>query len=88
MSNHPFNDPQVNPLPDANDIESGASQGKSFGGRRKSQTKLSTDRDRLRKIFIGLLGVGLVLGILTATGVVWVLHQFELTEPPAVEDTL
>lgn len=85
--NHPFHDPNSNPLPDANDIDQEfAADRPPLQGEKAGQN--SVDRRRLRNIFIGLLGIGLILGVLTATGIVWVLNRFDLTDPPVQERTL
>jgi hypothetical protein len=36
----------------------------------------------LRRAFLILLGTGLIIGALTATGVVWVMHHFNLIGVP------
>lgn len=85
MANNPFHDPKANPLPDANDIERETSAGEPT---HIESSQSSADRHQLRKILIGLLGIGLALGVLTATGIVWVLNRAGLSEPPAVERNL
>lgn len=75
-------------MPDANDIEQPRMGDIASPEQPPSRLNASGDRDRLKKLIIGLLGFGLLLGALTATGVVWTIRQLNLAEPPAVEDTL
>jgi hypothetical protein len=40
----------------------------------------------MRRIFLILLATGLVLGVLTATGVVWVMNRLDLIGVPTPQE--
>ena len=85
MTNHPFNEPRAKPLPDANDIGHRKLDGVSAPGSLSASSNSVGDRSHLKWLLIGLLGIGLLLGALTTTGVVWTMRQLDLTESPAAE---
>jgi hypothetical protein len=83
---NPFNDPQANPLPDANDIERQAQDQRAPQMKSTLSSATASDRHQLKKLFLGLLAIGLVVGILTATGVVWLLNRFDLVGVPDAQE--
>lgn len=79
--NSPFHDPNQHPLPDANQIQRQtprSSSPTSLPGQGPSRA----DRQQLQRLFLILLGVGLVLGLLTALGIGLLMARLDLIGVP------
>ena len=83
-----FHDPNANPLPDANDIEqeAGFSQPVPQSTESVDPHRLKKDRRRLKWLVVGLLGLGLVLGAITVTAIVWTMDALRLTNPTELQE--
>lgn len=93
MNNLPFHNSNAKPLPDANDIEreiNGPSQDPNqqyeYPMSDASKQHLAADKRKLRNFIVGLLVAGLVVGGALSVGLVWVMNQLDLTNPPTIED--
>lgn len=90
----PFHDANKNPLPSAADIEREFTEAYSpdqpLDASRQATThrrhqRLQADRRKLRNLMVGLLVLGLGLGALLATGLVWGLNRLDLIDPQSPE---
>ena len=88
MTNSPFNDPQRNPLPDANDIERNAAndlESSSFREIDDTHTPsphIQKDIRWMRNMLIWLLVTGALLGCVLGVVIVIFLKRSGLAEPP------
>jgi hypothetical protein len=93
MEQPPFNNPNSNPLPDANDVER---QFNKYQERLpqvhnaemtpENQTHLQSETRKLRNLFIGLLVGGLLVGGLLSVGLVWTLNRLDMVNPPGLDE--
>lgn len=94
MQQPPFNNPNYNPLPDANDVE------KQFNEHRErfpheqdteitaeNRAHLQSETRKLRNLFIGLLVGGLLVGGLLSIGLVWTMNRFDMVNPPTLDES-
>lgn len=92
MERPPFHNPNSEPLPDANDVESEFQgyQEHSYqdyqGGdlSDEARSRLESDKRWLRNLMIGLIAIGLVVGGLLSVGLIWGMNQLDMINPPTL----
>lgn len=94
MKQPPFNNPNYNPLPDANDVEE---QFNEYQERvpneqnteitAENRAHLQAETRKLRNLFVGLLVGGLLVGGLLSIGLVWTMNRFDMVNPPTLDES-
>ena len=95
MKNSPFHNSNVDPLPDANDIERemlGAKdqldeQNHYIELSEESRRHFEADKRTLRNWIVGLLLIGLLVGGILSVGLVWTMNRLNLLDPPTLQQS-